>query len=56
MEGDEKLEIYILVTLIAGGIATVTLTFNSASNCTASLLGNTATFTKQWFIEIKLLE
>ena len=47
LEGYEKLEIYIRVTLIAGGTATVTLTFNSASNCTASLLGNTAIFTKQ---------
>ena len=50
LEGDEKLEIYILVTLTAaagGGTATLTLTFNSASNCTASLRGATTTFIKQ---------
>ena len=47
LEGGEKYEIYVRVTLISGGTATVTLTFNSASNCTASLIGNTATFTKQ---------
>ena len=47
LEGDEKLEIYIQVSLTAGGEATLTLRFNSASNCTALLLGETETFTKQ---------
>ena len=47
LERDEKYKIYVGVTLISGGTATVTLTFNSASNCTASLIGKTATFTKQ---------
>ena len=51
LEGDEKLEIYILVTLTpaaGGGTATLTLIFNSASNCTALLKGKTTTFIKQW--------
>ena len=47
LEGDEKYELYAQVNLTIGGTATLTLTFNSASNCTASLLGNTATFIKQ---------
>ena len=47
LEGDEKLEIYILVNLTKGGTATLTLRFNSASNCTALLLGYTETFIKQ---------
>ena len=50
LEGDEKLEIYVQVNLtsaVGGGTATLTLTFNSASNCTASLLGNTEIFIKQ---------
>ena len=36
LEGDEKLEIYVQVNLTAtvgGGTATLTLRFNSASNC-----------------------
>ena len=48
LEG-EIYELYLKVNLTAvgGGTETLTLTFNSASNCTVSLLGNTATFTKQ---------
>lgn len=49
LEG-EKYELYLKVTLTpaaGGGTATLTLTFNSASNCTASLKGKTETFIKQ---------
>ena len=49
LEG-EKYELYLKVNLTAaagGGTATLTLTFNSASNCTASLKGKTETFIKQ---------
>lgn len=47
LEGDEKLIIWLQVSLTTGGAATLTLTFNSASNCTASLLGETETYIKQ---------
>ena len=49
LEGEELLKFYFTVTLTAqagGGVGTVVLTFNSASNCTATLLGKMATFTK----------
>ena len=49
LEG-EKYELYLKVTLTpaaGGGMATLTLTFNSASNCSASLKGKTETFIKQ---------
>ena len=49
LEGEELLKFYFTVTLTAqagGGVGTVILTFNSASNCTATLLGKMATFTK----------
>ena len=49
LEGEELLKFYFTVTLTAqagGGCGTVVLTFNSASNCTATLLGIMATFTK----------
>ena len=48
LEG-EIYELYLKVNLTAvgGGTETLTLTFNSASNCTASFLGNTEIFIKQ---------
>ena len=46
LEGEELLKIFLTVTLTDGGIATLTLTFNSASNCTATLQGTMLTFTK----------
>ena len=49
LEGEELLKFYFTVTLTAqagGGVGTVVLTFNIASNCTATLLGKMATFTK----------
>ena len=49
LEGEELLKFYFTVTLTAqagGGVGTVVLTFNSASTCTATLLGKMATFTK----------
>lgn len=49
LEGEELLKFYFTVTLTAqagGGVGTVILTFNSASNCTATLLGKMVTFTK----------
>ena len=49
LAGDEKYKIYLPVTLAAGGgDATLTLTFNSEYDCTYSILGKTATFTKQF--------
>ena len=49
LEGEELLKFFFTVTLTAqagGGVGNVVLTFNSASNCTATLLGKMATFTK----------
>lgn len=48
LEG-EIYELYLKVNLTAvgGGTETLTLTFNSASNCTASFLGNMEIFIKQ---------
>ena len=48
LEG-ERYELYLKVNLTAvgGGTETLTLTFNSASNCTASFLGKTEIFIKQ---------
>ena len=46
LEGEELLKIFLTVSLTSGGYGTLTLTFNSASNCTATLQGNMETFTK----------
>ena len=49
LAGDEKYKIYLPVTLAdGGGDATLTLIFNSEYDCTYSILGQTATFTKQF--------
>ena len=49
LAGDEKYKIYLPATLAdGGGDATLTLIFNSEYDCTYSILGQTATFTKQF--------